>query len=356
MLTCLTEAGEVTSTLFFRCDALEQQQQLLNEANVSNCYQNPSTEPDKRAEKNSSTPAGDKFDSDEDDNCSTSETDEDCRVVETNNIPDTDEDDNCSTSETDRDCRVVETNNGSEISDTDEDNKLSTSETESDYENNFSKGIMSGKSQTPKSVWNQLTYSCKKCGKVFANRFRLLYHDERIHKNIHRFVCHVCGKRFYRNYELRNHVSCVHDKILRFACEICGRRFALKKTRDDHMTIHTGERPLICDVCGKSFATSTILYCHKRSHQNFVGSCTICGKEYRSRVHLRGHMYNHTRPELVSCDICDKSFTTRPNMLEHRRNVHSDKRPHVCSVCGKAYKKRKSLMKHGNSHRKGDSN
>ena len=96
---------------------------------------------------------------------------------------------------------------------------------------------------------------------------------------------------------------------IKYYCDICGRGFTLKGTRDNHRRTHTGERPLVCDLCGKSFANCTNLYVHKRSHQNFLDSCTICGKEYRSLVGLKGHMYKHTSPQLVRCDICDKSFT-----------------------------------------------
>ncbi|KAG7306888.1 hypothetical protein JYU34_008359 [Plutella xylostella] len=51
------------------------------------------------------------------------------------------------------------------------------------------------------------------------------------------------------------------------------------------------------------------------------------------------------RDKKFECDICNKRFTTRRDIVRHIF-IHSDKRPFECETCKKRYKTKKYLVKH----------
>lgn len=51
-------------------------------------------------------------------------------------------------------------------------------------------------------------------------------------------------------------------------------------------------------------------------------------------------------PRPFRCDACDKEFTLRRGLLQHRRMVHTLENPIECKHCGKFYKHEHSLRRH----------
>ena len=59
-----------------------------------------------------------------------------------------------------------------------------------------------------------------------------------------------------------------------FNCTICGKIFKRIIYLDEHIRIHTNERPFKCEICGLHFKTKSPLYSHmvkiKDFHVNYV--------------------------------------------------------------------------------------
>ena len=58
--------------------------------------------------------------------------------------------------------------------------------------------------------------------------------------------------------------------------------------------------------------------------------CKVCGKE-GPRVTIRDHIEaNHLEGICITCDICDKTFTSRNTMSSHKSKVHRQIKPRGC--------------------------
>lgn len=120
-----------------------------------------------------------------------------------------------------------------------------------------------------------------------------------------------------------NKAKVVVDGRTFYRCKECGKTLHSVYTYGWHMRIHTGERPYECNLCGKTFRVSQGLMKHIKE--------------------------THERIKNFACDLCDRNFTTKRNVEEHRR-IHTNERPYICATCGKSFKQRASLFVHNRSH------
>nr|XP_019942043.1 PREDICTED: zinc finger protein 2 homolog isoform X2 [Paralichthys olivaceus] len=145
------------------------------------------------------------------------------------------------------------------------------------------------------------------------------------------YRCHICNyiftKKTVLTWHLKTHESKSPDGKGNFDCHICGKQIPCQSNLQNHMRVHTGERPYSCHFCGKCFKLKGHMTEHIRTHTGEKPfSCHICGKSFNRGSTLRKHVLaKHKEERPYKCEDCDELFTERLLMKTHMRKVHGVK-------------------------------
>lgn len=142
------------------------------------------------------------------------------------------------------------------------------------------------------------------------------------------YRCHICNyiftKKTVLTWHLKTHESKPQESKSNFDCHICGKHIPCQSNLQNHMRVHTGERPYSCHYCGKCFKLKGHMTEHIRTHTGEKPfSCHICGKSFNRGSTLRKHVLaKHKEERPYKCGDCDELFTERLLMKRHMRKVH----------------------------------
>ncbi|XP_050310891.1 zinc finger protein 93-like isoform X2 [Anthonomus grandis grandis] len=121
-------------------------------------------------------------------------------------------------------------------------------------------------------------FVCTYCPKVFKDKQRLDNHV-RVHTNERPYKCHICSKGFKTWIHRKTHLN-IHLGIKKWVCKFCSKAFTNSCTLKGHEMIHTGERPHPCPDCKKGFITVSAMKRHRMVHlTNPGGKEKSCGKK-----------------------------------------------------------------------------
>ncbi|KAG8556037.1 hypothetical protein GDO81_017907 [Engystomops pustulosus] len=204
-------------------------------------------------------------------------------------------------------------------------------------------------------------HKCPFCSKLHASRKTLVKHVRRFHaENAQEFVtikrikndgwkCDICNKSFMRQLHLQEHML-LHSQDKPFKCTYCDEQFKSRFKRLKHQEkYHLG--PFPCPICGRQFNDSGNL----RRHIEYTHggkrkwTCRICGKSVRERTTLKEHLRIHSGEKPHLCSICGQNFRHGSSYRLHLRVHHDDKR-YKCEECGKTFIRHDHLTKHKNIH------
>ncbi|KAL4711773.1 hypothetical protein ACJJTC_005942 [Scirpophaga incertulas] len=78
-----------------------------------------------------------------------------------------------------------------------------------------------------------------------------------------------------------------------------------------------------CRVCQKRYDKWKKLYLHQRSHKKSI-ACPIaaCGKKFVTKGDVEKHLRTHTGVKPFACDECDRSFTQRCSLKQHKETIN----------------------------------
>ncbi|XP_044263377.1 zinc finger protein OZF-like isoform X2 [Tribolium madens] len=194
-------------------------------------------------------------------------------------------------------------------------------------------------------------YNCDFCQRIFGQSYNLMRHRT-VHTGVREYFCHLCGKSFRVSNGLKRHIEAFHNGVKNFSCEVCKRTFSARATRDEHMNIHTNNRPFVCDICGKSFKQKASLYVHKMFHTDtYRFECSYCGKKFRRNQDLKIHTWLHTGHRPHSCHKCKAAFRLRHDLTRHLR-IHEKLNECVCNECGSVFSQERYLKVHKKIHKR----
>ena len=84
--------------------------------------------------------------------------------------------------------------------------------------------------------------------------------------------------------------------------------------------------------------------------------CPVCEKRYSCAANLRRHVRNVHKPntghiQFKYCSVCGKGEIKQYRLNAHMREVHQNNFVE-CDLCNKKYKQRRNLMRHMQTHHK----
>lgn len=117
------------------------------------------------------------------------------------------------------------------------------------------------------------------------------------------------------------------------------------------ITIHLQASEISCELCEKKFTTQRNLKRHLHQIHNPDFSyleCDDCSKIFKGKHSLIAHIqatHNISRHS-SKCHICHKVYTNKRNLKRHIESFHGEKGVYKCSLCPKIYTSNQSLRRH----------
>ncbi|KAF7267460.1 hypothetical protein GWI33_019297 [Rhynchophorus ferrugineus] len=165
--------------------------------------------------------------------------------------------------------------------------------------------------------------------------------------------CTLCPEIFPTRHDWIVHIRMKHTVEKPFACEECDARYLNEYSLLIHKRKHTNEKPYVCATCGKSFFSSADLNHHNKTHNaDRAYQCLECERSFKTHSNLRTHrLQMHLDPSKWEflCNLCDKKFPIRGNLVKHLKR-HSGVKEFDCHVCGKRFINKAELKLHLNTH------
>lgn len=230
---------------------------------------------------------------------------------------------------------------------------------------------------------------CYTCGRLFKHWINLNIHLKR-HLNIRDYTCVHCDKNFVLRQNLLEHLN-THSGESPLQCKLCSKRFRrysnlIQHRNRHHLKIRPKEKDFIC-ACGEVFHSAAKIAWHRETHEmkpkccpycrerfmhrnslsrhirlshaerfNVIKSdasveCAICKKKFL-KSSLKAHMVSHTSKAEFGCTICNKGFTTKWNLKQHKW-IHASRssKPFKCTMCPKAFIREAEYTAHMNTHK-----
>ena len=194
--------------------------------------------------------------------------------------------------------------------------------------------------------------TCQVCFKKFPTQKARYAHTRTVHFGlVENLKCSTCGKEFTKRLAFRKHVKIHWEKGrgINYKCDKCDKAYSSQGALINHRVVHEkGKSSFKCDECDRVYSNKLSLYKHVHDHhkQTRLYPCSQCDRVFHQKYLLRDHVKTHSGLREWQCDLCEKAFYTKGNLLVHRRGVHTESGPFLCDLCGATFKSKGSLRAH----------
>ena len=150
-------------------------------------------------------------------------------------------------------------------------------------------------------------------------------------ENVVQHVCYKCGYKALNDYLLRKHINTKHAEEgnttgiteEEFNCEDCDFQGTEKEQLKKHFTL---KHILTCRNCNEEFKEKRMLMIHRKNkHPNSVAPCrkyAIGDCYFTSESCFWSHENKENGSQSVNCYICDKTFQSKIQVMNHRTMSH----------------------------------
>lgn len=149
---------------------------------------------------------------------------------------------------------------------------------------------------------NKPVFQCQFCPTTCGRKTDLRIHVQKLHSCDRTHKCKRCGKVFVDRYTYKVHAK-THDGEKCFKCDLCPYASISQRHLETHMFIHTDQKPFQCDECDQSFRQKQLLKRHKNLYHDpyyvppvpkeKTNECVDCGKAFRHKGNLIRHLAVH---------------------------------------------------------------
>ena len=179
------------------------------------------------------------------------------------------------------------------------------------------------------------TIKCDICDVEFPSQEILIKHIKAINVAIEDYTCEQCKEDFTSKSNLIIHSLDARNKLKKYNCNLCGKNIALEKVLNED---ENGMKDFKCIPCDGFFETEDLFLKHVDSHKR---RCDPCNKEFSTRACLRQHrrhIHEGKRPiqNLRKCKLCGKEVK---KLDLHFKQVHGNEK-YECEICGKTFKQK----------------
>lgn len=207
----------------------------------------------------------------------------------------------------------------------------------------------------------EISFGCSVCDYI-SKKFVLLKNHFKKHIGSKKFKCNECEEEFRQKSELNFHKTTEHKLKICRKCNFEFNNFQAylehKESHDDlqiaknnKAAMKVGQVGRECEICGKILMTQGGLMTHVRMHSEAPKfRCELCQKEFFQKVNLINHTKTHNiQNRSYSCSKCEKKFFEKSHLQRHQ-NFHNVSREFECTTCNKFYKTERCLKVHKQVH------
>lgn len=136
-------------------------------------------------------------------------------------------------------------------------------------------------------------YKCKVCSNIFSKSFNFKKHYYTMHAP-KVLKCPQCPRSYGSESLLKQHIYDGHASMV---CSECGKMYTNRYSLMYHMRRHTGEQPYACKYCEAKFQWSSHRAEHIRRYHLEPGvECDICHAKFKALGSLYDHRKRHYNP------------------------------------------------------------